>query len=258
MNTYLEHNWLARFARNSYSSFLGYLATACARLTKPTYGKYDLSHLTQSDAQSVLGPIQDDEALLLYSVVRGMRMRAVLEVGGLSGFSALNFVRALPPDKGNFVATIDIDPVPKVADNHHIIVKPAQTITADDLHPLFGGNDTADYFDMVFFDAHHYEGQMGLLKTLHDAGLINDDTLLAFHDTNVNPVPISVICKPAKTLCGKEGYAAVEQERQMVATLAREYEVFQLHPPHNRLRGKFKFRHGITLLQKKRSQLQQY
>ncbi|MGI9337296.1 MAG: hypothetical protein ACR2P4_02145, partial [Gammaproteobacteria bacterium] len=166
MNSYLEHNWLARFARNSYSSFLGYLATAYAHLTKPKYGKYDLSHLVQSDNQYVLGPVQDDEALLLYAVVRGMRMRTILEVGGLSGFSALNFTRALPPKSNGVVMTIDIDAVRKVADNHHVVIKPAQDVTADDLRPVLAAYDTGGCFDLVFFDAHHYEGQMGLLKNL--------------------------------------------------------------------------------------------
>jgi hypothetical protein len=36
---------------------------------------YDLSHLTQSPDQRVQGPIQDDEALLLYALVKVMRLR---------------------------------------------------------------------------------------------------------------------------------------------------------------------------------------
>lgn len=48
-------------------------------------GKYDLSHLVQPLDQQVGGPVQDDEALLLYAMVRCMRVRRVLEIGGLSG-----------------------------------------------------------------------------------------------------------------------------------------------------------------------------
>jgi hypothetical protein len=33
---------------------------------------YDLSHLTQAEDQRVIGPIQDDEALFVYALVRGM------------------------------------------------------------------------------------------------------------------------------------------------------------------------------------------
>ena len=57
--------------------------------------KYDFSHLIQSPDQMVNGPIQDDEALMLYAVVRTMRLRRVLELGGLSGYSARNFLSAL-------------------------------------------------------------------------------------------------------------------------------------------------------------------
>ncbi len=45
--------------------------------------KYDLDHLIQTNKQDVIGPIQDDEALLLYSIVKGMRLNRVLEIGGL-------------------------------------------------------------------------------------------------------------------------------------------------------------------------------
>ena len=42
------------------------------------------------------GPLcaQDDEALLLYAITRGMRCRTVVEIGGLSGYSGRNFLAA--------------------------------------------------------------------------------------------------------------------------------------------------------------------
>ena len=57
--------------------------------------KYDLSHLSQPENQNVSGPIQDDEALFLYSIIRGCRLERILEIGGLSGYSAKNFLQAL-------------------------------------------------------------------------------------------------------------------------------------------------------------------
>ena len=70
---------------------------------------YDLKHLTQNDDQRVLGPIQDDEALFLYSVIRGSRMRRVLEIGGLSGYSATNFLAAMcASGPGAMLYTVDI------------------------------------------------------------------------------------------------------------------------------------------------------
>ena len=43
------------------------------------------------------GAPQDDEALVLYAVVRGMRMEAVVEIGGLDSYSAANFIQAGAP-----------------------------------------------------------------------------------------------------------------------------------------------------------------
>lgn len=44
--------------------------------------------------------LQDDEALFLYSIVYGMRMSSVLEIGGLRGYSAQNFLQAMKPTQG--------------------------------------------------------------------------------------------------------------------------------------------------------------
>ena len=57
--------------------------------------KYDLNHLTQEDNQIVVGPIQDDEALFLYSLIRVKRIKCVLEIGGLNGYSSINFIKAM-------------------------------------------------------------------------------------------------------------------------------------------------------------------
>jgi predicted O-methyltransferase YrrM len=56
---------------------------------------YDLSHLTQPQKQNVVGPIQDDEALFLYSLIRTMRLKRILEIGGDVGYSATNFLKAI-------------------------------------------------------------------------------------------------------------------------------------------------------------------
>lgn len=51
-------------------------------------------------ATSAALPLQDDEALFLYSIVRGLRLSSVLEIGGLRGYSALNFLQAMQPTQG--------------------------------------------------------------------------------------------------------------------------------------------------------------
>jgi predicted O-methyltransferase YrrM len=76
--------------------------------------KYNIDHLIQPKEQVVLGPIQDDEALILFSIVHAMRLRYIVELGSQSGYSAQNFLKAVGPQ--GHVIGIDIAPTPKLAD----------------------------------------------------------------------------------------------------------------------------------------------
>ena len=51
-----------------------------------------MAHLTFYDELS-WGPVQRDEALVLYSLVRAIRPQTVVEIGFLRGDSAFNFLR---------------------------------------------------------------------------------------------------------------------------------------------------------------------
>jgi predicted O-methyltransferase YrrM len=126
-----------------------------------------------SDDQAVWGPIQDDEALFLFALIRTARMRRILEVGGLDGYSATNFLRATG-DSGQ-VYTVDLNPVPKVAENHYPICK-----NAGDIQPQDVGSEP---LDLVFFDCHVYPAQASLFNRLRSAGIITEETVLAWHDT---------------------------------------------------------------------------
>ena len=69
--------------------------------------KYDLNHLKQ-ETQLVYGPIQDDEALLLFGLVKALRPKTVIEFGYSGGVSALNFLKAL--DEDDKLYSYDINP----------------------------------------------------------------------------------------------------------------------------------------------------
>ncbi len=139
--------------------------------------KYNLSHLTQPDDQRVVGPIQDDEGLLLFAVIRVMRLRRVLEIGGLDGYSARNFCEAVGP--GGNVYTIDQNYFAPIAPNHTVVMRDAAKIGALDI-----GNTP---LDLIFFDCHDYAAQMTLLHRLWDADMITSRTVIALHDTNFIP-----------------------------------------------------------------------
>ena len=104
---------------------------------------YDLSHLTQDHTQRVLGPIQDDEALLLFALCKSMIIKNVVEIGVQSGYSTLNFVKAVGED-GN-VISFDVDFFNKKFPNFTFIHKNAANVEESDI-PW--------EIDLVFFDSH--------------------------------------------------------------------------------------------------------
>lgn len=203
--------------------------------------QYNLGHLTQQSNQKVLGPIQDDEALFLYSIIRGNRLSRILEIGGLSGYSATNFIEALKynNDPNNIVYTVDLNVVPKMAHNHKVIVKNALHLTMDEIDnkPL----------DMVFFDCHDMV-QMDIYKHFKENNIITDKTILALHDTNLHYAPYRTI-GPYVEKDG--GYAHQPVEREMVNKFKdMGYDIFNIVTDKSKHNHEFPFRHGITVCQK--------
>jgi len=68
----------------------------------------DVSHLAAYAETDALGPLQRDEALLLYGAIRALRPQTVVEIGFYRGRSAFNFLRALDHDARLYA--FDIDP----------------------------------------------------------------------------------------------------------------------------------------------------
>jgi predicted O-methyltransferase YrrM len=202
---------------------------------------YNLEHLTQPKSESVLGPIQDTEALFLYSIVRGMRLQRILEIGGLSGYSAKNFLQAFYDDAQAKckMYTVDINVVPTLARNHVVIVKNALELTAEDLEnePL----------DMIFFDCHDYVVQMKVFENLLRIGLITDRTVIALHDTHTHPYQVVSWSYHIEN----DGWVHQAVERAMVNRFVElGYHAFSLHTDNSRHDSSMPFRHGITIMQK--------
>lgn len=207
-------------------------------------GKYDFSHLVQPANQNVGGPIQDDEALALYALVRTMRLKRVLELGGLSGYSARNFLAALSWDTDTAVYTVDLEPVERQADNHFTIRKDAALIEPRDVHdkPL----------DLVFFDCHVYDAQMEMFLRLRRHGLVTDDTVIALHDTGLHPRRSAPWSYPLADTDGQHGWVHQDVERRMVNALRRDfgYDAICLHTDVRRNDERLPFRHGLTVMKK--------
>jgi predicted O-methyltransferase YrrM len=202
---------------------------------------YNLEHLTQPPDQRVIGPIQDDEALFLFSVVRASRLRTILEFGGLSGYSARNFLAALDYDNYSekIVFTCEVNLMQPLAPNHRIIQKPAAEITKTDLDSL--------RLDMIFFDCHSYE-QMTAFYNLRAEGIITDQTIIALHDTNLHYFPYHM---SDLYMAAENGFVHEPVEKTMVE-MFREmgYNIFHIRTDASRHHDDFPFRHGVTLCQK--------
>jgi hypothetical protein len=203
---------------------------------QPGSGKYNFSHLTQHPNQNVSGPIQDDEALLLFGLIRVMCIRRVLEIGGLSGYSATNFAKAVGPS--GTVYTIDIREVPKVAPNHVPITMDARAITPEviDRKPL----------DLIFFDCHVFDVQMELLSLLSAQGMVTDRTLLALHDTNLHPTQ-----SVSWAYQVEGGWVHQAVERRMVNELRKlGYDAISLDTTAEAHGPDLPVRHGLTIMKK--------
>jgi predicted O-methyltransferase YrrM len=216
---------------------------------------YPLAHLTQDDSQSVSGPIQDDEALALFALIRCMRLQTVVEIGGLSGYSARNFCEAVGP-LGR-VITLDLNPVPQVAPNHVTIIGDATKIGPKELQ--------VEHIDLVFFDCHEYDAQMKFLNMLTAERLIDDESVIALHDTNTHPHR-SVSWKAywkywlKRMVRGPLGYEMYltpdgwvhqDVERRMVNDLKMAgYDALCLHSKPDRHDDTMPYRHGLTIMKK--------
>lgn len=200
---------------------------------------YNLTHLTQPENQNIRGPIQDDEALFLYSIIRGCRLERILEIGGLSGYSAKNFLQALSFSKNGILYTCDLHPVPVLAENHKVIIKNALNLTINELDnkPL----------DLIFFDCHDII-QMDIFYTFVNNNIINDNTILALHDTNLHYPPYHHC---GNYIENENGYAHQPVERSMVNKFkSLGYDIFGISTDSSKHSSDFPVRHGITVCKK--------
>lgn len=123
------------------------------------------------------------------NAVRTPPPRLSPQVGGKSGYSAKNFIRAIAhtrsPDAK--VYTVDIFPVPKQGDNHVVLTKNASLISAADVENK--------HIDLLFFDCHEIGAQIDLYGQLQKAGLLTDETARVPPQYTQGPFP----CCPQPT-----------------------------------------------------------
>lgn len=195
---------------------------------------YNLNHLTQPSSQDLLGPIQDDEALVLFSIIRTSRLKRIVEIGGLSGYSAKNFLEATD---GGTVITIDINSVPNMGVGHNTIIKSAADVNKEEI---------GERVDMVFFDCHHFEASLSFFNNMIEGGIIDDDTILVLHDTNLHYNKIT-----GDSFHNGEGWVHQVAERDLTNHFFDlGYQVLSLGTKPHSHNETFPYRHGLTICNK--------
>jgi len=199
--------------------------------------KYDLSHLIQNENQDVWGPIQDDEALFLYGLIRTARIKTILEIGGLNGYSSMNFLKALDFSKKNILYTCDINPVPKLSENHICLIKNAKDISASDI--------SNRKIDMIFFDCHDLI-QMDVYFNLLNNNLIDkNEVYICLHDTNLHYAPYG---RQGNFLENEQGFAHQPVERMMTNLFKNlGYDILHCSTKKEDHDETLPFRHGVTI-----------
>jgi len=210
---------------------------------------YDIGHLRVYQEADAVGPLQRDEALLMYGLCRVLRPRKVVEMGFLFGHSAFNLLQATGPDA--HVYSFDVSQEAAQFARRHFrgidrftFVHASQTdISAE----LVGGGS----IDLAFLDASH---DLELNKQTFDrlVPLLSDGAVVAVHDTGTW----------RRDLMGPPHHAFLEEsgqelhslgdrvqhqrdERRFVNWITEERGGFSaLHLHTDRV-----IRHGLTLLQ---------
>jgi predicted O-methyltransferase YrrM len=205
----------------------------CPAPTPPP--KYDFEHLVETPDQLVFGPIQDDEAVALYGIVRVMRPKVIVEFGTATGYSARNFVKAMDPDGRLY--TYDLAPTKNRGPQHVHYVRDMASFAPSDV-----GNQK---IGLVFMDAHALDAYKKVFRTLESTNILADDALIVVHDTGAHAVPMPGIggYVPAK----EGGFLHQAGDRDFVNWIKDNYPQFEQIHLHSRT---FPHRHGLTILQK--------
>ncbi len=204
--------------------------------------KYELSHLNEDGTQS--GSVQQDEALLLYAMVKVLHPRTIVEFGFAGGYSAHNFLSAMPDDCRLF----SFDPSDKALqasraiEDHRFqfLHKPGEAVMYEDI-----GENLVDF---VFIDASHdFDSNVAIFQKIKDWLAL--ECLIIIHDTglyNTDFMQGNIWDIPGSYLVGEKGYAHRPGERQFVNYLKTSCPEFDQIHFHSMNVGRM----GLTALKK--------
>lgn len=139
--------------------------------------KYSLGHLRHFQEYSA-GPIQRDEALLLYALVKTIDPKTIVEFGFLAGHSAINFLKAMSSDA--MLYSYDILDLSKQASRK---IHDARFRFIYKSQAEFEHSDVENRLvDLVFFDGSH-DFQLNVVTFERVRECLNESALIIVHDT---------------------------------------------------------------------------
>ncbi|KPK97166.1 MAG: hypothetical protein AMJ95_10490 [Omnitrophica WOR_2 bacterium SM23_72] len=215
--------------------------------------KYNIEHIHHY-GEIVSDPIQSDEALLLYSLVKVTRPKIIVEIGFSKGSSALNFLKAMPEECRLYSFEID-EGCRKYADS---INDPRFKFVLKGQEAFLPSDIDDQRIDLLFIDASH---ELRLNKSLFKRirPCLNENALVVIHDTGTwNRRLIPKDYEPWQyylnwkkiidegAVVNEVEFAHQPGERRFVNWIKRRYPEFEVVNFHSLNT----VRHGLTLLQK--------
>lgn len=233
------------------SSFARYCISFISNLVGRTQS-VDVSHINSYVDQKSIGPLQQPEALLLYSIVKMTLPQTIVEFGFFNGHSAFNFLQAMPKNAQLYSYEISDKSAKRAAkefpkDGRFKFLHKSQT----EFCPADIDKRTVD---LVFFDAAHdlklnqqtfeliYPSLSAeAILCIHDTGLWNKEYFLDIHSTFVHE-------QGNKHWINESSYAHQNEERMFLNWILDTYPAFQAVHFHSMQT----LRHGLSILQQNR------
>lgn len=212
-----------------------------------------VSHLATYNDRRAIGPLQQSEALLLFSIVKTVLPMTLVEFGFYQGHSAFNFLQAMPP--GARLFSYDVS-----ADSLEIARKDfSRYPNFKFLHKSQTDFRHADIdhrpIDLVFFDASHdLSLNQQTFQSIYPA--LSEDSIICIHDTGLwnkgcfEPMHHQFVEQQGHQYWLDDvSYAHQNSERKFVNWILDTHPAFQSVHFHSSK----SLRHGLTVLQGRRT-----
>ncbi|MEO7101656.1 MAG: class I SAM-dependent methyltransferase [Luteolibacter sp.] len=229
-----------------FRSLVGFSSVILGRTSR-----IGMSHLLSYQENDAIGPLQRDEAIALFGIVRTLRPKVIVEFGFFHGHSAFNFLQAMPEDGRLYSYDIAEDSIKRAKteftfDRRFKFIAKSQT----DFDPADIGNRAIDF---AFFDAAH-ELDLNMETFARIVPQLAPEATIAIHDTGLwhrshfAPIHETFTREMPGEWKSDDLYAHQPGERAFIDWIITEYPEFTAIHFHTTET----LRHGFSLLQRKR------